>query len=596
MKKFHSLLRATALLGWLTLTLPVLADPPAPKPTLLELARKKFAAAPLSELEEKLVVATESGEETSMLSADESENVLSLAEHWSDGRAIRAEVLRWLCVNKEAAEQITPRGIRIAGIRIDGDLDLSNAKLIFPFFATRCAFGGKINFDGAHTRSLDFSGCLVTELMAKGAEIEGSVALANGFTTNGELNFAGATIAGVLDCRRSDFIRLVADGAKIAQSLDLREAKGQMVNLLGASIGGSLEAEGANLSNPGAWWSLLADRAKITGNVFLRRNRMTGEPFRAAGQVNFLGASIGGSLECDGAELSDPPPGDALLLVDRARVGGNIFLRDGFCCDGLADFTGAEATSLVWAGARVTNNTVLTLRSTKLAVLRSDNKTWPKPENVTLDELVYGRLNDFGGIDSGRLLDWLALQPTDQFYPQPFEQLALVLRAMGFEKDAREVMIAKNSRRSDFTKSFTGPWVWYNVVGPLIGYGYRPGYAFGWSLLFIALGAGLFWAGYRADVIVPTKPGGYATYGGTPDPAGSTRPRFSPDYPKFNAFVFSLESFTPLLRLDQSSNWAPNAHRGTAGRLLRIYLWCHIIAGWVLTSLWVGSVTGLVKT
>ncbi len=29
---------------------------------------------------------------------------------------------------------------------------------------------------------------------------------------------------------------------------------------------------------------------------------------------------------------------------------------------------------------------------------------------------------------------------------------------------------------------------------------------------------------------------------------------------------------------------------------LRWYLWCHIIAGWVLTTLWVGGLMGLLKT
>ena len=83
--------------------------------------------------------------------------------------------------------------------------------------------------------------------------------------------------------------------------------------------------------------------------------------------------------------------------------------------------------------------------------------------------------------------------------------------------------------------------------------------------------------------------------------------RISNDYPKFNALVYSLESFTPLLKLDQSANWTPNANRGahlphmaswtvTTGDLLRIYLWIHIITGWVLTSLWVGALTGLVKS
>jgi hypothetical protein len=61
-----------------------------------------------------------------------------------------------------------------------------------------------------------------------------------------------------------------------------------------------------------------------------------------------------------------------------------------------------------------------------------------------------------------------------------------------------------------------------------------------------------------------------------------------------------------VLKLGISDHWVPNANSGvpvnlgiavsTTGSLLRYYLWFHIIAGWVLTTLWVGGITGLVKT
>ena len=85
------------------------------------------------------------------------------------------------------------------------------------------------------------------------------------------------------------------------------------------------------------------------------------------------------------------------------------------------------------------------------------------------------------------------------------------------------------------------------------------------------------------------------------------RQKVSEEYPVFHAFFYSLESFTPLLKLDQSANWTPNANRSAeissfhlkmpfSGRFLRYYLYFHIAAGWLLTSLWVGAITGLVKT
>src|SRR4029077_7165778 len=39
-------------------------------------------------------------------------------------------------------------------------------------------------------------------------------------------------------------------------------------------------------------------------------------------------------------------------------------------------------------------------------------------------------------------------------------------------------------------------------------------------------------------------------------------PQVSEDYPKFNAFVYSAETFVPLLKLGIGERWTPNAHRG----------------------------------
>jgi hypothetical protein len=79
------------------------------------------------------------------------------------------------------------------------------------------------------------------------------------------------------------------------------------------------------------------------------------------------------------------------------------------------------------------------------------------------------------------------------------------------------------------------------------------------------------------------------------------------NYPKFNSLTYSLETFLPLVKLQMADYWAPNANLGTKiiefkfgilrlGGLLRFWLWIHTILGWVLTSLWVGRLTGLIKT
>jgi hypothetical protein len=83
-----------------------------------------------------------------------------------------------------------------------------------------------------------------------------------------------------------------------------------------------------------------------------------------------------------------------------------------------------------------------------------------------------------------------------------------------------------------------------------------------------------------------------------------------PHYPPFHAFVYALENFLPVVELQQGEYWRPNPLHATKGRsrilggefdvgivpgrLLRWYLWFHVLAGWVLTPLLFAGLSGLV--
>lgn len=152
----------------------------------------------------------------------------------------------------------------------------------------------------------------------------------------------------------------------------------------------------------------------------------------------------------------------------------------------------------------------------------------------------------------------------------------------------------------DFGKFVKLVWdlCWYKFFGKLIGYGYRPWNALYASLLIVTIGAVLFKVGYLAKLIAPT--GNDAYYEGTEE--------IRDTYPKFNMLIYSLETFVPIVKLKLEEYWIPDANRGpvllrfdrfpllTIGGLLRCYLWFHILAGWVLTTLWVAGFTGLLKS
>jgi hypothetical protein len=538
---------------------------------------------------------------------------------------------------------------------------LNGCRAAGPVSFSEATIEGSLNCENAHFRK---------GLAAELAKIGSEVFLHNGFTSEGGVNFRGATIGGNLRCEQSHFTNpagpaLSAESAKIdggllfsgstaegglsfvaatiGRSVDLDgsrisnrgswafnaeggkiggdllarngfEAMGA-VNLLGATVGGNLEFDGAWISNPKRR-ALLAERVNIGGNVFFRPDDSL-KPFRAEGEVNLLGAQIGGSLYCIGAQLTNPEK-NALMadgckitgnafLVDRFTPDGVVDLVDRFTADGTVDFQGAIIQdTFFWVNVNVLPTTILKLQSAKFGALQGQKETWPRPGNLFLDGLVYNRILDQTSTIGEDRTKWLALQPTDQFYPQPYEQLASVLRTMGRERDARDVMVGKNDQHQKFTHTYL-EWWWYNVVGRLIGYGYKPSHPFAISIGLIILGAFLFWRGYSRGIIEPTRESAYEKQDATAETSATSPRPIAESYPRFSAVVYSLESFTPLLKLDQSSNWAPNANRGTPlhlGRLrfgttgswLRLYLWVHIILGWVLTSLWVGSITGLVKT
>ncbi len=515
----------------------------------------------LTPAERQLLERVAGGEEADFSSPDESQNDPAQGAAWGPERTIRAALLHWLCTDSQAAARVPPKGIRIRGARIQGPLDFEGATLLHRLFLIRCAIPEGILLTDARTRRIDFSGSYTKGLHADGLIVDGALIL-SGLICTGEVRLEGAHIQGQLSCTgarlenpNGDALR--ADRMTVEERVFLDQgfhATGA-VRLLGAHIRGSLSCRGARLENPNGD-ALSADRMTVEGDVFLDQG------FHATGAVRLLGARIRGSLSCRGAWLENPN-GDA-LRAERSTVEESVFL-DGLELNGGLNFQYA-----------------------RLGVIVDDEGSWPQRGRLRIDGLEYERFaGDRTPMDARRRLEWLRRQLPD-FRPQPYDQLAQVFRRMGLEAEAVEVMIAKQEDLIRYGKLSLWGRLTRRILGVTIGHGYRSGQALLWSLAFVIIGALIFGWADAHSLMAPSSPEILT------DPLYRASGTIPLDYPRFQALAYSLDAFLPIVDLHQESFWLPDAGK-PFGALVRLYLWIHIAAGWLLSTLFVSGVTGLVR-
>lgn len=595
------------------------------------------------------------------------------AASWSTNRVIRADRLVWLCTDPDASKLVSFRGIQIRGARIDGIADFSAADISFPIKVTQSAFTDDCFLNGSHLPSLDLSGTHVKAVEAKWVKVDARICLGGGFKAEGFVNLHGASIGADLDCGDAHFTckerdleldeskisgsvwlsgknpgdfnaegmitlinttiggklnctkgwfncgkennALIACGASISGSADLVEVQAHgAVSFSDAIIGGNLDCGKGIFRSDGKKnnYVLKVERAKIGGSVWLNKG------FLAEGPVTIEGASIGGNFECEKGQFIKDTNNTSYVNAEFTKVNGRVNL-DGIDVIGRVDFQNAEvANEFIWTETSTTN-VQLDLQRAKVGTLIDDPNSWPATNNLYLQDFVYDRIQSLPPDDATSRIAWLGRQPTNTFLPQPYEQLAAVFRNMGLEDEAVTVLIEKNREHARFTTIGSSAWWWYEVFGRFIRYGYRPWPALLASAFFLLAGWVLFMLGHNpanwpdrkvAAIIRLRVLGARALI----EPADHDRAfpngqsKLDRAYPKFNAFVYSLETFVPLVKLEMGDYWMPNANRGrkllvvgkrtllTTGGLLRIYFWIHIIAGWILTTLLVGAFTGLIKT
>jgi len=501
---------------------------------LFELAREKFGQ--LSSADEKLFSAAAVGNIADYNCADLNLDDPSNAEKWGDERTVQAEKIVWCCTDSKVSELLTPKGLIILGAKVEGEIDLQFTIIHMPLVFTSCVFTKSLLLKQANIRGLYLEGTQVASVNASRIEVQGSISLSNGFNAAGLVDLTGASISSDLNCIGGKFHNqsgdaLNAEGVSVKGHVFLKEGFEAMgvVNLYGATIDRNLECMGGKFHNQGGD-ALNAERVIVKGHVFLK------EGFEAEGVVNLHGATIDGNLECIGGKFHNKN-GNA-LYAEGVSVKGSVFLRDGFEAEGMVNLVSAEFVGYLEL-INITKPSLmkLDLRSAKVGTLLDEESCWPEKDNLFLNGFVYNAIHERAPLDYKTRLRWIRLQPELPFSPQPYEQLANVLRETGHERAVIEVLIGKQKDRLRFGELTLWGKFSNKLLGTVIAYGYRPHQALRFVLIFVLVGTLLYGLGYSSSLFSPSKIGPYKSK------TTSNEGQLKEDYPTFNALAYSIDVF-----------------------------------------------------
>ena len=568
---------------------------------------------------------------------------------------VRADIIRFLAAGGDQYNKVKGDILHLRGAWVDGLLNLDHARIPYALKLQACHFGECVNMNYAECRFLDLRASRLADGFAgSGMKIQDDALMGDKLLAEEVVHLVGANIGGSLICDNGEFQNLGgyainASDIKIGDAFLMRRnfCAGGTMNLYSADIGGGLYCGDANI-NGGMTAALIADKAKIGGD-FLMHGAFQN-------MVCLINADIGGNLGFGPGKFENPfgaaidAPGvrvrgsvtmsrkfvaEGFVHFPNARIGNNFNCDGGEFIRGI-NLQGAQLKSLFWRN--IDGHGDINLAYATAGVFVADKKSLKNFE-FYLEGFNYDRLIE--NLDIQSILGMLTRLPENvSFSSQPFEQAAKARFAVGRGKDARRILFEmekcrtheKNSfKRGTFWRGvFRGKWRharrhlqrrlwlgWRRFFEKTTGYNYLPVRMLITSLAIVMAGA---LGGYAADshgYIVPHQPVVLANadyknivhnkkaHVGKCSAAKRPRPRpteaaecLFPDYPKFDAFGFSADVFIPLFAWHQEPYWYPQPRADTnvvIRKLLLWWYWLQILAGWVLTSIFVLTVTGIMQ-
>jgi hypothetical protein len=289
------------------------------------------------------------------------------ASQWPVERIVGAHVLARLLLDPPPPVPGCVRNLRLRGARITGQLDLDGARVEHQIELVECYFDEPVKARGARTLHLSLAGSWLSELRLRNIDVDGELALQRLRTTR-LVDLADASVArsvrltdAVLASPRGPALmaeRIRIGGALFCQGL---RSSGE-VRIPSAHVGGILNIASADLHSDRDsdldGTALDGNGITVGGSLFADCRRDADRGLMTVGRVFLAGANIAGDLDFTGASLQLSPHGlaagsrglpagdsgpdsdadtdpTAVLVAERATIGGNLEIDDGFMAGGV---------------------------------------------------------------------------------------------------------------------------------------------------------------------------------------------------------------------------------------------------------------------
>ncbi|EWM18441.1 hypothetical protein [Kutzneria sp. 744] len=438
-------------------------------------------------------------------------------------------LLRDTVLSNPGGYAFSGQGLRSAGGMFGTDLQVAGAFTLF----------------GAHiTATLSFSGATMANpdgnaFAADGTVVEGN-AFFDDFSATGQVRLPGAHIRGQLNLERAAFgnaasIAVFLDGIIVGKDIVAGHCRidGEL-HIINARVEGDLVLSAALLVNEGD--ALTADSLTVGRTLDCSRG------FSCTGEMSLSGATIGHQLSLRGATLRHP--GKFALRASHLTVGADIFADEDFTAHGTIELSPCRATGTISLATENVDGTVdltraradtlwltgkpggpILLIDATVRVLEHHPEDWPDPDNLDLQGLTYSSLQPIE-LPVGQWLKWLRRGLPDGYRPQPYAQLATMLRTVGNDRDSRVVLLARQRHRRRHLPLWSKPWGWLQDLA--VGYGYVPWRAAGWlGVLWLA-----GWLYFRTQQPLPQP---------------------SPSTSDYQPALYALDLLLPVLSIGQRS-------------------------------------------